>query len=205
MPRQARAAPLSSINVNLLVALDALLQTQSVTLAAKQISVTPSAMSHSLAELRELLGDPLLVRVGRDMALSPRAEALALPLRRALFDLERVVHDRGPFEPATTERRFVMAAPDFLSVLLLPKVLEALARDAPKITVEIVPTERRDNAWRLESGEIDFALGAVVDDAPGIRRMDLCTEGFACAVRDGHPTIRGAQAHVAPPNFYLLR
>jgi DNA-binding transcriptional LysR family regulator len=66
-----------------------------------------------------------------------------------------------------------------------------IAREAPGITLEVVPTARRGNAWLLETGDLDIALGAIVDDAPGIRRMDLFTEGFACAARKGHPTIDG--------------
>ena len=183
---------LASFNLNLLTALDALLQERSVSRAAKIASVTPSAMSHSLAELRERLGDPLLVRVGRGMVLSPRAETLAPRLRRALLDVQRVVAGETEFDPRAAERHFVIAAPDFLATLLLPKILRVVRADAPRVTLEIVPSARRGNAWMLETGELDLALGAVVEDAPGIQRMDLCTEGFACAAREGHPEVDGS-------------
>jgi DNA-binding transcriptional LysR family regulator len=182
---------LANFNLNLLVALDALLRQRSVTRAAELAHVTPSAMSHSLAELRERLRDPLLVRAGRGMALSPRAEALAQPLRRLLIDAERVLADDASFDPSTTKRHFVIAAPDFLATLLLPRLLSTIAAEAPGVTLEIVPTIRRGNVWQLETGELDLALGAVVADAPGIRRIDLCTESFACAARQGHPDIDG--------------
>jgi DNA-binding transcriptional LysR family regulator len=162
-----------------------------VTAAAKKVRVTPSAMSHSLSELRALLDDPLLVRSGRGMVLTPRAEALAGPLHTVLGDVERLLRGRATFEPATATRHFVIAAPDFLAALLLPRLLEATAREAPGISLEIVPSTRRGNAWLLETGEVDLALGAIVDEAPGIRRLDLCTEGFACAAREGHPDIDG--------------
>lgn len=183
---------LASVNLNLLVALDGLLAQRSVTAAAKLVRVTPSAMSHSLAELRDLLDDPLLVRAGRGMVLTPRAEALVGPLHTLLLDAERLVRGQARFEPSTAERRFVIAAPDFLATLLLPKLLEVTAREAPGIAFDVVPSVRRGNAWLLESGDVDLALGAIVDEAPGIRRMDLCTEGFACAARKGHPRIEGA-------------
>jgi len=182
---------LANFNLNLLVALDGLLSQRSVTAAAKRVRVTPSAMSHSLSELRELLGDPLLVRSGRGMVLTPRAEALVGPLHTLLVDAERLLQGGAAFDPATTERRFVIAATDFLTTLLLPPLLEVIAREAPGITLEFVPTARRGNAWLLETGDLDIALGAIVDDAPGIRRMDLFTEGFGCAARKGHPTIDG--------------
>ena len=82
---------LTSFNLNLLVALDGLLRERSVTAAAKRARVTPSAMSHSLSELRELLGDPLLLRSGRAMVLTPRAEALVGPLHALLMDTERLL------------------------------------------------------------------------------------------------------------------
>jgi DNA-binding transcriptional LysR family regulator len=197
---------LADVNLNLLVALDALIHERSVTSAARRAHVTPSAMSHSLAELRGLLGDPLLVRAGRGMALTPRAEALLMPLRRMLLDAQAIVRNRAAFDPRTAERNFVIAAPDFLATLLLPPLVAAIAGEAPRVTLEMVPSARRGNAWLLETGELDLALGAVVDDAPGIRRIDLCTEGFACAVRQGHPTIDGTltlEAFVATPHLLI--
>jgi DNA-binding transcriptional LysR family regulator len=125
------------------------------------------------------------------MVLTPRAEALVGPLHTLLVDAQRLLQGGAAFDPATTERRFVIAATDFLTTLLLPPLLEVIAREAPGITLEFVPTARRGNAWLLETGDLDIALGAIVDDAPGIRRMDLFTEGFACAARKGHPTIDG--------------
>lgn len=197
---------LASFNLNLLLALDGLLGERSVTAAAKRVRVTPSAMSHSLAELRVLLGDPLLVRSGRAMVLTPRAEALGGPLHKLLGDTERLLSGGATFEPRTAERHFVIAAPDFLATLLLPPLLEAAALEAPGISFEIVPSARRGNAWLLETGDLDLALGAIVDAAPSIRRMDLCTEGFSCAVRKGHPTIRGSldlDAYVATPHLLI--
>src|SRR6185369_8260809 len=146
---------LSNFNLNLLLALDGLLSQRSVTAAAKRVRVTPSAMSHSLSELRDLLGDPLLVRSGRGMVLTPRAETLVGPLHTLLGDIERLLHGGAAFDPATTERRFVIAATDLLMTLLLPLLLEVIAREAPGITLEFVPTARRGNAWLLETGDLD--------------------------------------------------
>src|ERR1043166_8512586 len=126
-----RRIDLSSFNLNLLVALDGLLSQRSVTAAARRVRVTPSAMSHSLSELREQLGDPLLVRSGRGMVLTPRAEALVGPLHALLKDAERLLRGGADFDPATTSRRFVIAAPDFIATLLLPQLLDVLAREAP--------------------------------------------------------------------------
>jgi DNA-binding transcriptional LysR family regulator len=201
-----RRVDLSSFNLNLLVALDGLLSQRSVTAAAKRVRVTPSAMSHSLSELRHLLGDPLLVRSGRGMVLTPRAEALVSPLHTLLMDAERLLAGGATFDPATTARRFVIAAPDFLATLLMPALLEAAAREAPGTSLEIVPSSRRGNAWLLETGDVDLALGAIVDEAPGIRRTDVLTEGFACAARKGHPLIDGVldlDTYVRTPHLLI--
>jgi DNA-binding transcriptional LysR family regulator len=201
-----RRVDLSNFNLNLLLALDGLLSQRSVTAAAKRVRVTPSAMSHSLSELRHLLGDPLLVRSGRGMVLTPRAEALVSPLHTLLLDAERLLGGGATFDPATTARRFVIAAPDFLATLLMPALLDAAAREAPGTSLEIVPSSRRGNAWLLETGDVDLALGAIVDEAPGIRRMDVLTEGFACAARKGHPSIDGAldlDSYVQTPHLLI--
>jgi len=201
-----RRVDLSNFNLNLLLALDGLLSQRSVTAAAKRVRVTPSAMSHSLAELRHLLDDALLVRSGRGMVLTPRAEALVSPVHTLLLDAERLLGGGATFDPATTARRFVIAAADFLATLLMPALLEAAAREAPGTSLEIVPSSRRGNAWLLETGEVDLALGAIVDEAPGIRRMDLLTDGFSCAARKGHPRIDGAldlDSYVRTPHLLI--
>ncbi len=184
---------LANFNLNLLLALDGLLRERSVTAAARRVRVTPSAMSHSLAELRELLGDPLLVRAGRGMVLTPRGESLRGPLHQLLGDTQRLLAGGADFDPASAKRHFVIAATDFLATLLLPSLhtTTTTTREAPGVTFEIVPSNRRGNGWLLESGDLDLALGAIVDEAPGIRRMDLFTEGFSCAVRKDHPQIEG--------------
>jgi DNA-binding transcriptional LysR family regulator len=197
---------LANFNLNLLLALDGLLGARSVTAAARRVRVTPSAMSHSLAELRSLLGDPLLVRSGRAMVLTPRAEALVGPLHKLLADTERLLRGGATFDPRTAERHFVIAAPDFLATLLLPPLLTTAARDAPGLSLEFVPSARRGNAWLLETGDVDIALGAIVDQTPSIRRADLCTEGFACAARQGHPFIDGSldlRTYVKTPHLVI--
>src|SRR6185312_12373008 len=126
-----RRVDLSNFNLNLLLALDGLLSQRSVTAAARRVRVTPSAMSHSLSELRDLLGDPLLVRSGRGMVRTPRAEALVGPLHILLKDVERLLRAGDTFDATTASRRFVIAATDFMSTLLLPSLIDATSREAP--------------------------------------------------------------------------
>ena len=167
-----RRVDLSNFNLNLLLALDGLLSQRSVTAAAKRVRVTPSAMSHSLSELRHLLGDPLLVRSGRGMVLTPRAEALVSPLHTLLMDAERLLGGGATFDPATTARRFVIAAPDFLATLLMPALLDAVAREAPELSGKALqragaalasrktPTPFDRTAARLELEELVGRAGA---------------------------------------------
>lgn len=140
------------------------------------------------------------------MVLTPRAEALVSPLHTLLMDAERLLGGGATFDPATTTRRFVIAAADFLATLLMPALLDVVAREAPGTSLEIVPSSRRGNAWLLETGDVDLALGAIIDEAPGIRRMDLLTDGFACAARKGHPSIDGAldlDSYVQTPHLLI--
>ena len=100
------SARLTNLNLNLLVALDALLSERNVTHAARRVGITQPAMSQTLARLRELFADPLLVRRGRSMVLTPRAEAMLVPLSDALLSVERAVQLGMGFDVATSTRIF---------------------------------------------------------------------------------------------------
>jgi DNA-binding transcriptional LysR family regulator len=186
---------LTRINTNLLVALDLLLTHQSVARAAELQGVSASAMSHSLRGLRELFDDPLLTRTKRGMVPTPFALRLRDPLRRSLRDLARAVSAMDEFDPKSAKRAFVLAAPDFISTFLLPPVLRVLEQQAPGIDIEVRPIQRAGTGLRLADaamladGDIDLAVGAIIDGPPGIRTADLYEESFCCVVRDGHPAV----------------
>ncbi len=177
---------LSAIDLNLLVSLGLLLEERSVTRAAARAGVTQSAMSHTLRRLREVFEDPLLVRGAGGMVLTPRAEALSMPVRRALRAAELAFMVPEPFDPVTSRRCFRLSMVDFLEALLLPPMLERLRAEAPGVDLDVVPVGAAQEA--LEAGEIDLAVG--VDRAVGGgRRRLLFREGFACLVRRGHPGV----------------
>lgn len=190
---------LSRINVNLLVALDHLLTHQSVQLAAEKQYVTASAMSHSLRTLRGIFGDKLLTRTQGGMVRTPLAEQLMGPLHRALRNLEHAVTSVAEFDPSQSERGFVIAAPDFISTLVLPPVLKILESQAPKLDIEVRPIARAgalrfNELSLLADGEIDLLLAAVLtgdlaQPMPEIRGANLYPEEFVCVVRKNHPGV----------------
>lgn len=183
------ALRLADVNLNLLVALDALLDAGTVTGAAQRLGVTQSAASHALRQLRELLGDPLLVRGAGGLIPTPRAEALRMPVRQALLDLQHALRDPPSFDPATAQRRFLLATGDYIAHGLLPALLER-SLDTPGIDLDVVPFSSTDDVPRLATGELDLALAAFVSDTPGLRRERLFTDDFVCLVRRNHPHVR---------------
>jgi len=180
---------LASIDLNLLVALDALLETRNVTRAAAKIGLTQSAMSHALKRLRDLTGDELLVR-GRDgMLPTSRADALAAPVRRALDEIGRALAPPVPFDPRAANLRVTIGTSDYAELVLLPEVVRRLAREAPGIELRTV-TVGEDQIAPLASRAIDLVISPVrpvVDERPGVFARRLFDERFVCVMRKGHP------------------
>ncbi len=182
---------LHRIDLNLLVALDALIREGSVTRAAQEVGVTQSAMSHTLRRLRDVFDDPLLVRVGAAMQLTPRAEALALGLRSGLQTLARLLESPS-FEPASAQRAFRIATPDLFDVLALPALLADLRQQAPGIELTVMPFTRRGIPAALTVGELDLAVLArpQVQGAVGLVGRTLLRDTFSCFLREDHAVLR---------------
>jgi DNA-binding transcriptional LysR family regulator len=184
------AADLAGINLNLVVALDALLTEANVTRAAERVGVTQSAMSHSLRQLRELLGDALLIRGSGGMVRTPRAEQLAAPLHRGLLELQRALRSEPVFEPRTATRRFTLATGDYFAAAMLPELLMLLGQEAPQVDLAFRHLILDQVSTLMESGEVDLCVAAFPTPAPGLRQQKLYTEDFVCVVREGHPAAR---------------
>lgn len=189
-PKSADAVDLSGVNLNLLVALDALLTEANVTRAAAHVGITQSAMSHALRQLRELFDDALLTRGRGGMVLTPRAQELAGPIRRGLLELQRALRNEAVFDPRTSSRRFTLAGGDYYVSMLLPSLLELMGQEAPGVDLDVRPLDFRRIPELLEAGGLDLVVGAFVQDAPGLRQQKLFTEEFACVVREGHPDVK---------------
>lgn len=172
-----------------LLALDALLDTRSVTLAARRMGVSQSAMSHTLARLRARFDDPLLVRSGRGLVPTARAEGMARHLRLAAVELEAAVTATPSFQPATARRTFRVATTDLVEMVVLPRVLALLEREAPGVDLHV--RAQVDAEAALHAGELDLVLQPVRDHASaGLRARALFHERFVCVMRRGHPLAR---------------
>jgi DNA-binding transcriptional LysR family regulator len=176
---------LASLDLNLLVALDALLLEAGVSRAAMRIGLSQPATSHALQRLRDMLGDPLLVRVGARMELTPRAQALRGPLAQAL-DQVRGLFVRDDFDAARSERRFRLMMPDLAVELLVPPLMEKITTLAPNLRLDVVP-------WRgsaIMTAEFARTLDLVISIGnafKGFHRQLLYQDSDALAVRRGHP------------------
>src|SRR3954462_6319358 len=144
-------------DLDLLLALDVLLQERHVTRAAGRLGITQSAVSQKLARLRAFFGDPLLIAGRPGMTLTARAQAIEGPLARALAELRAAVRAGEPFDPRVTERRFVILANDLFEAYAVPLLLREVSPEAPKLTFQVERAEA-DYADRLERGTADFAF-----------------------------------------------
>jgi len=177
---------LSRIDLNLLWALHVLLEEASVTAAAARLHVGQPAVSNQLARLRELFGDPLLVRDGRRLVRTPRAEALRMPLTEAVARIGHVLVGDASFDPLHETRCFVVSGDDAVEVTDLPLVLQAMQRELPRAGLRIVSIGRMVAAGGIASPEIDVALGPRSAFPVG-RFTPLYRQGALLALRSGHP------------------
>ena len=148
---------LDNFDLNLLVAFDALLAERNVTRAARRLNVTQSAMSASLKRLREAFRDPIMIQHGRSMVPTPHALALAPEVARAIATLRGLISAGTAFDPATADRRFKIAASDYITTVLLVPLLRSLEHEAPFVRLDVtLPTDA--TSARLANGDYDLML-----------------------------------------------
>ncbi|MBR0696804.1 LysR family transcriptional regulator [Bradyrhizobium lablabi] len=176
---------LNLLDLNLLVALDALLRETSVSRAAMRLRLSQPATSHALQRLRDLIGDPLLVRNGARMELTPRAQALRGPLAHAL-DQVRALFVPDEFDATRSERHFRLMMPDLAVELLMPSLMEKVTRAAPNVTIDVVPWRGPAIFTPEFARTIDLVI-SIGNAFKGFHRQRLYTDSDALAVRRGHP------------------
>ena len=203
-------ANLRTFDLNLLLAFDVLLRELNVTRAAEQMFVTQSAMSHSLHRLRQQLDDPLLVKTPTGMKPTDRALALIGPVRVLLSDMEKLIQPPLEFEPAMSTRRFVLAATDYMELLLLPGLSALIEQLAPGIDIHVKRTESAFPLTHLENGSLDIVLGfeSVLSPPADLNCLPLFSDQMACVVRKDHPLLQQAPTlneYLAMPHMLISR
>jgi DNA-binding transcriptional LysR family regulator len=178
---------LRNLDLNLLVVLDAVLEEGGVTGAATRLGISQPAVSNALGRLRDALGVPLFVRRGRRVAPTAEARALAPAIRSSLAALDRALSSRAPFTPARATGRFALAISDYWYARMLPRLMAHLARHAPGVQLETVPTGEDVVSRDLAGGAVDAAIFLHPRDVPGVRSEILLSDGYVLVVRSGHP------------------
>jgi LysR family transcriptional regulator, nod-box dependent transcriptional activator len=175
-------------DMNLLVALDALLDTSSVTRASARLNIGQSATSSALSRLREHFGDELLIQVGRRMELTQLARSLVQPVRETLLKVQATVATRSEFDPSVEKRRFLIQASDYATTVLLVDVLQRLHREAPGVSLHIANMSD-DVEQRLRRGEVDLVIFPDAYAIPDHPRELLFEEHFVCVVWSDNPLV----------------
>lgn len=181
---------LHRVDLNLLVAFEALLAERSVTRAAERMSIGQSAMSATLARLRKLFDDPVLVREGRGVVATPLAESLAAPIREVLTEIEHLLSRRRVFDPARDDRAFSVVVTDQLAVTFLHPLLVEFARLAPNVRLRL-DSSHDQYRERLARHEVDVVIVPDALDAPAeeFEQEALYSDRYVVAVDRDHPDV----------------
>ncbi|QHO77766.1 LysR family transcriptional regulator [Bradyrhizobium sp. CCBAU 051011] len=145
------------LDLNLLVALDALMTERNLTAAARSINLSQPAMSAAVARLRDYFRDELFTMRGRELVPTPRAERLAAPIREALVHIQLSIISRDTFNPAKSDRRFRILLSDFMTVVFFRRILDRVAQEAPAVRFEFLPFIDEPDEL-LRRGEVDFLV-----------------------------------------------
>lgn len=178
-------------DLNLLQTLDVLISEKSVSKAATRLGIGQPAMSAALARLRELFGDPILVRKGSGMQTTARANELAEPLRTTLAQLSALIQTPRSFNPADAGGTLKLSGGDYVGMTILPQLATRLADEAPRVDLRFRYLEKDRALEFLENDTLDFALMVVESLPTRYDSIALLDEGFTGAARQGHPLLKG--------------
>jgi DNA-binding transcriptional LysR family regulator len=180
---------LRNLDLNLLLVFDAVLRERSVVRAADSLAISQPAVSHALNRLRHALKDKLFLRTPAGMSPTPRAEQLALPVRKALNELQLAV-EGDTFDPATADRRFTIAVNNYAAVVAAGPILAAVRAQAPNVRLSLVPSGTLNLRDRLDRGELDLAVSGRAVDGERFASQQLIEDRFVAVLRSGHPALR---------------
>jgi DNA-binding transcriptional LysR family regulator len=180
---------LRTFDLNLLLVFDAILRERSVMRAARALGLSQPALSHALNRLRYLVKDQLFVRTPAGMIPTPRAEQLALPVRKALNDLQ-IALETETFSPSTADRQFVIAVNNYAAVVLAAPIVAACRALAPHIRLSLRPSGTLDLLELLERGELDLVISTRESSAERFVSQPLIEDRYVAVLRRGHPALR---------------
>jgi DNA-binding transcriptional LysR family regulator len=180
---------LRNLDLNLLLIFDAVLRERSVVRAADSLAISQPAVSHALNRLRHALKDQLFIRTPAGMSPTPRAEQLALPVRKALNELQLAV-EGDTFDPSTADRRFTIAVNNYAAVVAAGPILAAVRAQAPNVRLSLVPSGTLNLRDRLDRGELDLAVSGRGIDGERFASQQLIEDRFVAVLRSGHPALR---------------
>jgi DNA-binding transcriptional LysR family regulator len=181
---------MSAPDLNLLVALDALLTEGSVARAADRLRLSPSAMSRTLARLRETTGDPLLVRAGRGLVPTPRALELRGRVGSIVEEAEAALRPDKTLDLSGLDRTFALRTNESFVGEFAPRLVARIETDAPGVRLRFAPKSDKDSL-SLRQAAVDLEIGVAADAGPEVRVQALFRDRFIGAVRTGHPLGEG--------------
>lgn len=194
-------------DLNLLVTLHALLLERSVTRAAQRVHLSQPAVSNSLKRLREVFGDPLMIRTPRGMELTPRAASLLEPVQDALKRVDRLLATDSAFDPAMADLTLHIAVSEYVAFVLMPSLLQDLRATAPGIRLVVKDVDRDDPLYALRHGKVDLMAAFIPDPPPDLAAKTLFRDSWVCIYRKtpGAPPKRltrrmfSSAAHISLP------
>ncbi|MBL7255549.1 LysR family transcriptional regulator [Paractinoplanes lichenicola] len=192
------------LDLNLLTALHALLEENSVTGAAERLRLSVPAVSRTLGRIRRLTGDDILVRSGHTMTPTPYAVGIRDRVGEVLLQAQSVLAPSREFDPATLERTFTLQCHDALATALAPPLLSALAEQAPGVSLRLL-AEATGDSDDLRHGRVDLQIGATLPDLPEFRSDTIGHDRLVLVRRRATPKIKTLPAYAARPHILLSR
>jgi DNA-binding transcriptional LysR family regulator len=195
----------ATLDLNLLRVFNAIMLELSTVRAGERVGLSQPAVSSALRRLRQIVGDDLFVRDGNKMVPTPKAVALQEPIRAALQKMEDALSAAVEFDPATTDRNFLVAGSDYISTFLMPHLARTFRREAPCATLQMLDFPPSQVFALLSAGKVDVAVERGMDPPDWIRHVTLFRSFVVCIARKAHPALTHqgvAPGERIPPEVY---